>query len=69
MGCISVNLEYKSENGFGFEGSGRCGDRETLGVLRYAQDDSKNKYRSKDENKYRSKDKNKYKAGPPLGEG
>jgi hypothetical protein len=61
MGCISVNLEYKGENEFGFERSGRCGDRETLGVLRYVQDDSKSKYRSKD--------KNKYKAGPPLGEG
>ncbi len=23
MGCISVNLEYKSENGFRFESSGR----------------------------------------------
>jgi hypothetical protein len=48
---------------------GGCGDRETLGVLRYAQDDGKYKYGSKDENKYRSKDENKYKAGPPLGEG
>jgi hypothetical protein len=41
---------------------GGCGGRETLGVLRCAQDDSKNKYRSKDKNKYRSKDKNKYRS-------
>jgi hypothetical protein len=63
MGCISVNLEYKSENGFGFEK--RCAVlviERPSGVLRCAQDDGKNKCRSKD-NKY------KYKAGPPLREG
>jgi hypothetical protein len=51
MGCISVNLEYKKENGFGLKAPGGRGDRETLGVLRYAQDDGKNKYGSKDKNK------------------
>jgi hypothetical protein len=49
------------------KGLGGGGDQETLGVLRYAQDDSKNKYRSKKKDK--SKDGNKYNAGPPLGEG
>jgi hypothetical protein len=42
-----------------------------LGVLRYAQDDSKNKYRSKNKNKYKAKTRTRTstKAGPPLREG